>query len=288
MTAVTATPESRPVIDLSAAASALAHAPSVHGTRPWRLVADGSGVALRIDSRQRLWATDPDARDLRLSCGAGLLTLRLAVAAQGLRTVVGLLPDPTRPGLVATLHPAGAVAPTPEEVALFAVVPERRSSRAPVAGRPVSTAHRRLLRRAAEVEGGWLHAVDDPDERQRVGELLSQAHRHQWVDPGFRAEWRARIGPLAGVVDHSGPARTDHDPAALLLVLGTAHDQPTAQVRAGQALQRVLLTATALGLASSVVSTATEVRTSREALGRMYGPGLHPQILVRVGHPAGA
>ncbi|GAA2570102.1 nitroreductase [Pseudonocardia hydrocarbonoxydans] len=284
MTVLPTLPVPLPGIDRVTAATVLAHAPSVHGTRPWRLETHGTGLALRTDPRQRLLATDPDSRDLRLSCGAALLTLRLAVAAQGVRTVVTLLPDPARPRIVATLYPAGVVQPTSDETALFAAVPHRRSHRVPFAPRRVSAAHRLLLRRAAEVEGAWLHAVDEPDERRRVRDLLLQAHRHQWVDPGFRAEWRSRTPEPVQPGDR--PARTDTDPSALLLVLGTRHDLPVAQLRAGQALQRVLLTATALGLVSSVLSAATEVRVSREVLGRMYGPGLHPQIIVRVGHPA--
>jgi hypothetical protein len=284
MTVLAAPPESVLLIDRAAVDAAVARAPSLHGPRPWRLEADGPGVALRTDLRRRLPATDPEARSLRLSCGVGLLTVRLAVAAQGLRPVVGLLPDPTRPGLVGTVHPAGGAEPRPDEAALHAALPHRCAPDAPGAGRPVTAADRLLLRRAAEVEGAWLHAVDRPDERHRVGELLRRAHRHQWVDPGVRAE-RDRTGPRARAATRAAALRAGSDPAALLLVLGTRHDGPVAQVRAGQALQRVLLTATVLGLTSTVLPAPTEVRATREELTRLYGPGLHPQVVLRVGHP---
>ncbi|GAA2552635.1 hypothetical protein GCM10010210_27220 [Pseudonocardia hydrocarbonoxydans] len=295
-------------------AEALAHAPSVHNTRPWRLAGDGRVFELRVDARRRLTATDPDDRELRISCGAALLNVSLALAVGGRRSLVGLLPDPTSPGLVATLRPAEHMAPTPEETALHAAIPLRRSHRLPFADRPVSGSHRMLLRRAAETEGVWLHAVHEPAERRRLRALLTTAHRRQWADPGFRAEWERWTGrpdgePYGVRADAGGapPQHNDvwmvrdfthgtppadgapaagHDPEPLLLVIGTSTDLPTAHLRAGMALQRVLLTATALGLATSVISAPTEVRETRAALARMYGPGVHAQVLVRVGHAA--
>ncbi|MDF3051341.1 MAG: nitroreductase, partial [Pseudonocardia sp.] len=58
-------------------------APSVHNTQPWRWRLGDDTVALFADQRRRLWATDRDARDLILSCGAALHHLRVALAAAG-------------------------------------------------------------------------------------------------------------------------------------------------------------------------------------------------------------
>lgn len=293
-----------------AVADALACAPSVHNTRPWRLAERERAFELRIDSRRRLPSADPDGRELRISCGTGVFNMVLALAAQGRRAMVGLFPDPADPGLLATLRPAERTRPTPEEVALYAAVPLRRSHRLPFADRPVSLRHRTLLRRAAEAEGAWLHAVHEPGERAEVRGLLAVAHRHQLADPEFAAEWvrwtgradderygvHASAGGLPPALNDAWMVRDfthgaapvaevgDHDPEPLLLVIGTRTDLPVAHIRAGRALQRVLLTATALGLATSVVSAPTEVRSTRTALARRYGPGVHMQVLVRVGH----
>lgn len=84
----------------------------------------------------------------------------------------------------------------------------------------------------------------------------------------------------------TGVRVAEHDPEPLLLLVGTRTDLPTAHLQAGLALQRVLLTVTVLGLAASVISAPTEVPATREVLARMYGPGLYPQVLVRIGHAA--
>ncbi|MBN9102776.1 MULTISPECIES: nitroreductase family protein [unclassified Pseudonocardia] len=293
---------------------ALTAAPSLHNTQPWRVRRIDRGLQLRSDMRRWLPATDAGARELRLSCGAGLLNMRLALAVQGRRPVVELLPDRTDPVLLATIRPGVPVDPTPEDVALAAAIPVRHSDRRPFRPEPVAALHRHLLRRAAEREGAWLHGVTDPVEQERLRDLLDRAHRAQSASPAFLQEWEAWTGVAdgepRGVPARSGglppgendawmlrdftggvpggePDGPEFDASPLVLVISTPHDLPTAHLRAGQAMQRVLLTATALGLASSVLSAPVEVGHVRRELGRLAGRDVHPQILVRVGHGDG-
>ncbi len=301
--------------DVAALVEALTAAPSLHNTQPWRVRRIDRGLQLRANLRRWLPATDVGGRELRLSCGAGLLNMRLALAAAGFRPVVELLPAGTDPAVLATIRPGERVRPTREETALAAAIPRRHSDRGAFRPEAVTVAHRLQLRRAAEREGAWLHGVSDPDEQARLRELMERAHRVQLADPGFARDWKTwtgrEDGELVGVPRRSGgtppegnddwmlrdfthgarpPAAEDpagFDPAPLLLVIATHRDLPVAHLRAGQALQRVLLTATALGLSSSILSALVEVAGTRTDLGRLIGPGVHPQILVRVGHGSG-
>ncbi len=301
------------------AVEALTHAPSVHNTQPWRVRRIDRGLQLRTDRRRRLPATDGDAREMRLSCGAALLNIRLAAAAAGVRPEVRILPDPAAPDLVATVLWGRILPPTREERVLYAAIPHRRSDRRRFRDEPVTAVHRRMLRHAAECEGVWLHEIT-PAEKEPLLRLLRAAHRAQSADPAFRSEWENWTGrpdgtptgvpassggtppalndvwmvrdfthgetaaPAGPPVDRTGAGAGD-DP--LVLLVGTVGDRPVDQVRAGQALQRVLLTATALGLASSVVSAPVELPATRTALAALLGTGVHPQILVRVGHTDG-
>jgi hypothetical protein len=70
----------------------------------------------------------------------------------------------------------------------------------------------------------------------------------------------------------------------LLAVLTVTGDWPADQVQAGQALQRVLLTATDLGLAASLFSQPIEVAAVREKLRRSVGRTAPPQMLMRFGY----
>jgi hypothetical protein len=81
---------------------------------------------------------------------------------------------------------------------------------------------------------------------------------------------------------------TDFEREPLLAVLGTAGDWGADQVQAGQALQRVLLTATDLGLAASMFSQPIEVPGIREQLRIALGRQAPPQMLLRFGYATSA
>jgi hypothetical protein len=80
------------------------------------------------------------------------------------------------------------------------------------------------------------------------------------------------------------PAHRDYERDPLLAVLSVAGDWPVDQVEAGQALQRVLLTATDVGRAPSMFSQPIEVVGVREQLRRLVGRQAPSQMLLRFGY----
>jgi hypothetical protein len=81
------------------------------------------------------------------------------------------------------------------------------------------------------------------------------------------------------------PSRREFQREPLMAVLGGSGDWPADQVQAGQALQRVLLTATDLGLAASMFSQPIEAASVREQLRLALGRRAAPQMLIRFGYP---
>src|SRR5256884_746668 len=76
--------------------------PSVHNTQPWRFPADGGPqLSLHADAGRRLAVADPDGREMMISCGAALFTIRLALRSLGYIPETRVLPDPGQPALVA-------------------------------------------------------------------------------------------------------------------------------------------------------------------------------------------
>ena len=76
----------------------------------------------------------------------------------------------------------------------------------------------------------------------------------------------------------------DFEPEPLVAVLGSAGDSDADQLGAGQALQRVLLTAAGAGLAVSMLSQPIEVPAAREQLRLALGRYGMPQIVLRLGY----
>src|SRR3954454_11018719 len=116
-------------IDASTARAAIAlanRAPSVHNSQPWRWRIGPHSLHLFTDPTRMLPATDPEGRDLRLSCGAALHHLRVALLAAGWGSVVHRLPDPGHPEHLAAVELRSAQ-PTPEDLALATAIDARRT-----------------------------------------------------------------------------------------------------------------------------------------------------------------
>jgi hypothetical protein len=286
-------------------------APSVHNTQPWRFRLTPSTIELHADPERRLAVADPDGVELRVSCGAALFNLCLGLTELSVRPEVHVLPDPARPGLLATIRAGGTKAPSPEQLALIRAIPRRRTNRRPFDESPVPPAHLHELRRAALHEGGRLQLVERPESRSELARLAVRAHRQQLADPAFRAEltaWSGRSGDhVDGVsAQAGGPAPMPRDRWVLRDFGGDSRPEPRAHagfeaeptvallsvpdlgphgdLRAGQALQRVLLTATVCGLSASLVSQLVEVPEARAEAGRLAGSDRPPHAVLRIGH----
>jgi len=90
-------------------------APSVHNTQPWLWRIGPGVVELHADWTRRLAATDPDRRDVLLSCGAALHHLQVSLGARDIAAHVDRLPDPENLDHLATVvvQPGTAVRITP-------------------------------------------------------------------------------------------------------------------------------------------------------------------------------
>ncbi|WDZ87699.1 Acg family FMN-binding oxidoreductase [Micromonospora cathayae] len=295
------------VEQLRAAAADAVRAPSLHNTQPWRFRLRDGGIELAVDPTRRLPATDPSGWGVRLSGGAALHNLRLALAAAGTPASVRLRPYPGEPDVLARLVPDLPRRPTPTELSLHAAVPRRFSNRRPFWPDPVPADVRWRLGEAARAEQCWLELVIGTSAVNAFAEIARSAHRVLERDPAYRAEriaWTRAAPADDGVPAAAGgpqsepqdllPARgfggldrppgRDFEPEPLVAVLISAGNTATDQIVAGQALQRVLLTATDAGLAVSMLSQPIEVPGAREQLRLSLGRFGTPQMVLRIGY----
>ncbi|MEV4143816.1 hypothetical protein AB0J40_09125 [Amycolatopsis sp. NPDC049691] len=272
------------------AAIALAvRAPSVHNSQPWGWRLAGRTVELRTDPRRHLRNTDPDGRDLLVSCGCALHHFTVAAAATGWTAQVHRLPDPAEPGLLARID----LVPHDTrdgDIALAAAIPRRRSDRRRFAGRPLLVRDEVFLRKSAAVEAGRLHRADPG----YAIELAAWSGRNYATD-GVPAQNTIQSHPAVRelrVRDFAGarPDDTEGRDGAALTVLSTAGDSALDRLRAGEAASAVLLTATRLNLASCVYTEPLELICTRGLIRDcvLDGHG-EPQLVVRIGYlPEGA
>lgn len=298
--------------DVEAVVADAVLAPSIHNTQPWRFHAHGDSVEVLADTGRTLRVVDPTGRALLLSVGAAVLTLRLSVLVRlGREPVVRLLPD-GHPAHVATVRVAGRRAPSPVDLALHTAVPRRRTRRDPFEARALPREVVERLVTAAHVEGAGLRLLSG-DAARWVLELTGEAERQWRADPAFRAElarWTSEDPesdegvPLAasGPRDHLAhlhprdfaagrpwPGRpvARFEPHPQLAVLTTTNDRPADQLRAGQALQRVLLTATDAGLGVGLLHQPLEVPDLRRLLRDPSSGPESPQMVLRLGYAPG-
>jgi nitroreductase len=172
-------------------------APSVYNTQPWSFwIRADDRIELRAnvgeahggDPGRRLPVTDPEDRELAISCGAALFNLRMAIRVTGHDVVVWLLPDlDGDPTLLASVEVVtGRVRrPTVEEQELYEAIPRRHTYRWPFDGRQVPENVLAAIKHSAAEERGWLRALSP----SQVTRWLHVAGRRSASSPATASTW---------------------------------------------------------------------------------------------------
>ncbi len=299
--------------DARTVVEAATRAPSVLNTQPWRwrVTADddhGTVFELWADSARVLRVTDPLGRFLVVSCGAGLFNARLALRNLALEPAVRLSPDPHEPRLLARVTASPGKPPTSQERWLYQAIPERHTNRGPFHDRAMGSGLMTRLVDAAAAEGAVLTPLD-PAAARRVIEIADEAAREITHDGRRHDELSSwvhsrpepdgipvqAISPPAASgahsvrdfdLDHSlasnPPVEYEHEPT--MAVLSTYGDSRTDWMRAGQALQRVLLEATLDGVQASFRNEPLEMLAHRWRVRDATTGFGHPQMVMRLGY----
>jgi len=295
---------------------AATHAPSVLNTQPWWFSQSEREIGVHADVERRLAVADPLGREMLISCGAALFTARVALRYLGLVPTLSVLPDPDLPNLVARVrYGGGQVDPVDYERDMFAQIPQRRTHRGGFDPTPLPASLIAVLRSEASREGATLAIMADETRRGTLAGAVEAGEYALRLDAG-RAREQAKWAPPPSSRRHSGvpasaypatperteppfpardfahghgwgqaPAGTSSVPrsAGLVCVLTTEHDRPEDWISAGQALQRVLLSASTYGVSAALHSQPLEVRELRGFIASALCDGAYPQIVVRLG-----
>jgi hypothetical protein len=256
---------------------------------------------------------DPDDRELVMSCGAALFTLRTAIRHHGYEDDIELFPDEADPDLLARIRLGEPLTPSRAEKLLFWAISSRHTNRHAFEPRPLPKELLAELEHAAELEGASLRVLLGDEEHRRLGDLVAEGDKRQFADPRFRRELAAwmyasrrhsgdgmpadaldiptpvqRFAPLVIRTFDVGNKSAAHDRkiaegSPALAVLGTAGDSPQDWLAAGQAVARVLLRAARDEVSASFLNQPVEVADLRAAVAELAGVGV-PQLVLRLGY----
>ncbi|MGY1699812.1 Acg family FMN-binding oxidoreductase [Geodermatophilus sp. SYSU D00766] len=308
----------------TAVVEAATRAPSIHNTQPWAFRVDGDRLEVRTDPARALRTLDPSGRQRTVSCGVAAEFAVVALAAAGRGADVELLPDAADPDLLAVVTVTGEREPGERERALGAAIAVRHTERAPFLPRAVPAG---LLDRLQAVAGEfrvWSKAISGSEEEVATVFLVSRAEEIEQGQPEYLEELQRWVRTDPAAVDGipvgavpaedpstrpsnwlirdfvvgsrpAGPASHDRDPDApppeverpTVVLLGTDGDDREAWLTAGRALGRVLLEATAEGLAASPLTQALDWPATRTQLRSRLSLVGYPQMLLRLGYPSG-
>jgi nitroreductase len=252
---------------------AATRAPSYRNTQPWSFRVAARQVEVYVDRTRSCPVADPEGRQLFVGLGAAVFGVRLALSRLRLRPVVGLSRNLSHPDLAAAVVAAGPVHAPDEEDRLHDELGRRRTVWAPFTEDLIQVELGVELADRVRHEGAaprWLRA----GERGTVVDLTSRVAADRRADAPFvleTADWPT--------------ATPSPEPPPALLAICTPNDHRADWLRAGQALQHVLLAASSVGLAGTFLSQVLEVPVLRSRLrAELELPGC-PQVLLGLGRP---
>ena len=302
-----------------------ARAPSVHNTQPWRFTVTGQAIELYADASRQLME-DLAGREMILSCGAALFGLRLAIRSLGYQPEIDLFPEPSQRRLLARVR-AGRPAPvTSGERAMIRAVPHRHTHRGAFEPGLLPAGLLGKLHDDAAAEGAALAVIDDGLAYQRLTAILGSWSRWRDLYPTSPAEIRTRAETLRwtreagsqardGVPAHAFPAAASHEtgllpqrdfdldrdwgfppsggpPAPVTAVMVAPGEDEESWLRAGQALQRILLRAASQWVFARLQTEPLQSASVRAQIRSSLTPAGSPQLLLELGvaritHPTG-
>jgi hypothetical protein len=281
-------------------------APSVYDTHPWWFETRGSTVTLHADAERRLDVADPQGRQLYISCGAALYTLRLAVCSLGRLPEVRMRIHDDGPRDAIADISAGPSHPTSsEERQMYEQIRRRHTHSGGFrpGGLPIGLLQ--SLRAQAYTERVMLRIVADPRCRIALAALTEAAEQVHRQNPAYVAE-AARWAPCEET-EETSPRETAHtdpdfagcdfargqgwgrtateqgDATGVVAILATHQDDEAAWLNAGQALQRILLYSAEHDVSAAFHSQALELPELREFIRVRFTDGCHPQMIMRLG-----
>ncbi|MCX6670242.1 MAG: nitroreductase family protein [Methanothrix sp.] len=273
-------------------------APSSHNSQPWKFNLSGNVIRLFADRSGWLQVADADQRELHISLGCALENLLVAAEHFGYSYRVIYLPENEDSVASINLIPNGEPSLYPD-TAIFQAILTRHTNRLPYQSRPVPEGAIKTLQNRSAKEGVRIYLISDSGFKNKFCELVVSADQIQYSDVDYKSElghWlgqgmmgptgiQALIAQMNVVLLDVGPEQTRNDAElvnstpVLGFIISEKNDRE-AQIRAGQAFERLWLEATAMNLSVHPMSQALEVPETKAKLAELLPGGYLQQAFL--------
>ena len=197
-------------------------------------------------------------RHVAISCGAATYNACLAIRCTGHESWVQVLPAAYGTHPVSVVHIGVRRAAAPADLEQYDAIGDGRSEPGPYRDWRLPFSLITRLEEAAEAEGGFFRVLTST-QIERVRDVVADSSVASWVTTG--------------------------SDQITLAVLSTQGNSPREWIRAGMALERVLLTAYLHGVVASLSRAPVDQLEDRAQLSGVALGFDHPQLVLRLGYP---
>jgi hypothetical protein len=281
-------------------------APSTHNSQPWKFVASASEIDVFADLERWRSVADAQQRELHVSLGCAIESLRIAADFAGWGSELEYFPLERDQTLVARVRINMTAGKRHDSAAdlLGQMVKRHTSHRLFDPARPVGKSELRRLYTCLQASEVSVHFLEDRHLLDALAAAEMRADAALLARPEYRSELARGIGegalssswllskigqlamghlPLAERAKHSNAERLASAP--LVGLLTTRHDRRTDQLQAGEGFMRVALVAEAHDIRVQPLSQILEVAESCAEVSKLFGLGERvAQHLFRLGH----
>ena len=281
-------------------------APSTHNSQPWKFVASASEIDVIADLERWRRVADSDRRELHVSLGCAIESLRIAADFAGWGSEVSYFPVEHEESLVARVRILMKTVKREDSAAdlLRHMVKRHTSHRLFDPAKPVSKIDRKRLYTCLQTSDVSLLYLEQRHALDALVAIEMRADTALFANPEYRAELARGIGDGAlgtsWLLSKLGQLAIGHLPAAervkhkdaellssspLVGLLTTRYDRRIDQLHAGEAFVRIALVAEAHDIRVQPLSQILEVPETRAEVAKVFDLGERvAQHLFRLGH----
>lgn len=303
------TNQSGPFSDIDKILSLARFAPSSHNTQPWTIKRQSpNSLTIGYRSERQLKIGDPNKRELFISLGCFIETIRLASLEQGYKAVFSFISsDPTKVGVVKFKK-------FNSNESWQKIIMDRRSDRRFYNNRKIPTVKINKLRSLSSTKVS-VNIFDEKNDIDFLSMLTYDATLRTMLDKNFREElanwvrnnWTKKPDGMPGytqgmpglislaakfVILHSksvakNQAKKDSARITKSSAIGlicVSKQQPAEWIQAGQIYQHMCLESLKNNIKSSAISAAVIDNTTRKKIEGYFSLKGTPVILLRFGY----